>query len=412
MTGDLLAEKIEKLESVFLNILYLKPEERVVSPNMSTLGDLKSVLNQIFNENICVDVSYTLNTDKPFFGIHINPAMSPSDAVVILSTDERVKLNKYQIEFDSKLFDIGLNDSELAALTIHEISSMMDSFEVFDKVRECIDGSVVSSDDIISIRDSVNYAQLIIFAIKDTMYKVSSFMFKSDEDISSNPAIMACDFEEYVISAKNKISSSVSGMGDTMRTPSPAILQWMFVMYKDMKINSKVVADTLTDAKAFTGSKLEIAEIDKCLYAVDRIDGSILLRESADLNTFFTQNNMGSLNEISLFRNLKKNGLRSIEDELYEFTMRVKNCTEANDAYLILRGINSRLSILEDYLDLEDLKDSERKHWTAVSDKYKDLRIQLAKKKFKEPKSYGLFYDYDQLPSDKDNKTSAEISEY
>ena len=27
MTGDLLAEKIEKLESVFLNILYLKPEE-------------------------------------------------------------------------------------------------------------------------------------------------------------------------------------------------------------------------------------------------------------------------------------------------------------------------------------------------------------------------------------------------
>ena len=69
MTGDLLAEKIEKLESVFLNILYLKPEERVVSPNMSTLGDLKSVLNQIFNENICVDVSYTLNTDKPFFGI-------------------------------------------------------------------------------------------------------------------------------------------------------------------------------------------------------------------------------------------------------------------------------------------------------------------------------------------------------
>ena len=305
MTGDLLAEKIEKLESVFLYILYLKPEERVVSPNMSTLGDLKSVLNQIFNENICVDVSYTLNTDKPFFGIHINPAMSPSDAVVILSTDERVKLNKYQVEFDSKLFDIGLNDSELAALTIHEISAMMDSFEVFDKVRECIDGSVVSSDDIISIRDSVNYAQLIIFAIKDTMYKVSSFMFKSDEEIVSNPAIMACDFEEYVISAKNKISSSVSGMGDTMRTPYPAILQWMFVMYKDMKINSKVVADTLTDAKAFTGSKLEIAEIDKCLYAVDRIDGSILLRESADLNTFFTQNNMGSLKEISLIRNLK-----------------------------------------------------------------------------------------------------------
>lgn len=401
MTGDLLAEKIEKLESVFLNILYLKPEERLISPNISNLGDLKAVLNQLFKDNYCVDASFTLNTDKPFFGIHINPIMSPNDAVIILSTDEKVKLNRYQVEFDSKLFDIGMDESELAAITIHEIFSMMDSCEVFDKVRECIDMNVVSNDDIISIRDSVNYAQLIIFAIKDTMYKVSSFMFKDDDDLSTNSAIMAANLEDYIVSAKNKIKTSVSGMGDTMRTPMPSILQWMFVMYKNMKINSSVVADTLKDAKCFTASKLEIAEIDKCLSSVNRIDSSILLGENTDLNRFFEDANLSSLNEISLFKNLKKNGLRSIEDELYEFTMRVKNCTESDDAFLIMRGINSRLSILEDYLDLEELRDSERKHWEAVSDKYKELRYVLSKKKFKE-KQYGLFFDYDQLPSDKD----------
>lgn len=408
MTGDLLAEKIEKMESVFLNILYLKPEERVIAPSMSTLGDLKSVLNQIFKDNNCINVSYTLNTDKPFFGIRINPNMSPSDAVVILSTEEKVKLNRYQIEFDSKLFDIGLDESELAAITIHEIFSMMDSCEVIDKVRECIDGNIVSENDVISIRDSVNYAQLIIFAIKDTMYKLSSFMFKSDDEIASNPGVMASNLEDYIVSAKSKIKTSVSGMSDTMRTPTPSILQWMFVMYKNMKINSKVVKDTLEDAKTFTGSKLEIGEIDKCLTSIDRIESSILLGEGKDLNNFFAENHLTSLNEISLFRNLKKNGLRSIEDELYEFAMKVKNCTEADDAYLIMRGINSRLSILEDYLDLEDLKDSERKHWQAVSDKYKELRYNLSKKKFKE-KQYGLFFDYSQLPSDKDKNDNTDF---
>ena len=60
MTGDLLAEKIEKLESVFLNILYLKPEERVIAPDMNVLGDLKNAINSIFEDNKCINVIYTL----------------------------------------------------------------------------------------------------------------------------------------------------------------------------------------------------------------------------------------------------------------------------------------------------------------------------------------------------------------
>ena len=169
MNIEYLAEKVEKLESVFVNILYLKPEDRVVAPNMSNLADLRTIINSIFDENKCLDVLYTLNTDKQFFGIRINPAMSASDATVILSTDEKVRLVNYQIEFDSKLFDIGLSGDELVAITIYEIASMMDNTEIFDNLRALIDCNVVTNDDVISIRDSVNYAQLIIFAIKDTM---------------------------------------------------------------------------------------------------------------------------------------------------------------------------------------------------------------------------------------------------
>ena len=397
MNIEYLAEKVEKLESVFVNILYLKPEDRVVAPNMSNLADLRTIINSIFDENKCLDVLYTLNTDKQFFGIRINPAMSASDATVILSTDEKVRLVNYQIEFDSKLFDIGLTGEELVAITIYEIASMMDNTEIFDNLRALIDCNVVTNDDVISIRDSVNYAQLIIFAIKDTMYKLSSMIFKDEpEDLLTNPATAATETGESLLSAREKIISSISGLGDTFRTPKPVILEWMFLMYRDMKINSGIISDTLNDAKAFTASRLEIAEIDKTLDAVNRIDSSIIESKNIDLNHFFEKKHLSSLNEISLFKSLKKNGLRGIENELYEYTMRVKNCTDADDAYLVMRGINNRLGVLEDYIYSEQLTDSDRRHWEEVAQAYRDLRVILSKKKL-EGKQYGLFFDYNKL---------------
>ena len=397
MNIEYLAEKVEKLESVFVNILYLKPEDRVVAPNMSNLADLRTIINSIFDENKCLDVLYTLNTDKQFFGIRINPAMSASDATVILSTDEKVRLVNYQIEFDSKLFDIGLSGDELVAITIYEIASMMDNTEIFDNSRALIDCNVVTNDDVISIRDSVNYAQLIIFAIKDTMYKLSSMIFKDEpEDLLTNPATAATETGESLLSAREKIISSISGLGDTFRTPKPVILEWMFLMYRDMKINSGIISDTLNDAKAFTASRLEIAEIDKTLDAVNRIDNSIIESKNIDLNHFFEKKHLSSLNEISLFKSLKKNGLRGIENELYEYTMRVKNCTDADDAYLVMRGINNRLGVLEDYIYSEQLSDSDRRHWEEVAQAYRDLRVVLSKKKL-EGKQYGLFFDYNKL---------------
>lgn len=407
MNGEMLPEKIEKLESVFLNILYSKPDERLVAPNLGILGDIKSALNSLFDDNLCLDVIYTLNTDKPFFGIRINPAMSPSDATVILITEERVKLNKYQLELDSKLFDIGLDESELAAIIVYHVAAMMDSYELFDELRAQIDRTVVSNEDIINIRESVNYSQLVIFALKDTMHKLTSIFYKDDEDeYLLNPVIQACELVSDLATAKEKIGSYIASL-ESFRPGKVVILQWMFIMIRDMTRNSGIIMDTLTDAKSFTASKLEIQEIDKTIYSIDRIDSSIAVSESESINKFFDRKHVSALNEISLFRNLKKSGLRAIEDELYEYTMRVKNCTDADDAYLIMRGINSRISILQDYLDNEDIKESEYRKWESVMYKWMDLRIALSKKKFKD-KNYGLFYDYNQLPSDKDGKNNEE----
>ena len=396
MTAEMLNERVDKLRSVFLNILYMNPEERVVNPSMTILSDLREAINGVINQNVCIDASYTINYDHPFFGIRISPNMSPTDAVVILSTDDEVKLNKYQIEFDSKLFEVGLTADEITALTIYEVSSMMDSSEIFDEIRRAIDFKLITMDDVWKIRDSVNYAQLVIFALKDTMYKLSSIMFKDeDDDILANPAIQACNLTDDIISAKNKILTSTSGLGESMRDKSAVILQWMMTMYKNMETNSVVIVDALKDAKLCTGSKLEMNEIEKAIHAVNRIDMSPVT-ESTTLPKFFEKKNISTVNEMSLFKQLKKNGLRTIEDDLYEYTMKVRNCTNADDAYMILRGINSRLSILEDYIESESLKESEKNHWLRVADEYRNLRIMLSKKKFKE-KSWGVFIDYNAL---------------
>ena len=99
----------------------------------------------------------------------------------------------------------------------------------------------------------------------------------------------------------------------------------------------------------------------------------------------------------SLFKSLKQNGLRSIEDDLYEFKIRLKNAETEEDAIYILRQINTRISILEDYIANTELSESEERRWQSVIDAYRTLRIELSKKKIGYKKSYGVFVDYDKF---------------
>jgi hypothetical protein len=168
------------------------------------------------------------------------------------------------------------------------------------------------------------------------------------------------------------------------------------MIYKDMKHNSTAAKDTLKDARDFTASKLEKFEIEKTILAIDRIGQTIA--EGSRIDKVFEQKGMYSLCEISLFSSLKKNGLRAVEDAYYEYTMRIKNCSTEEDAMYILRGINTRLNILEDYLNnTPDLSDFERKKWTELAYRYRALREELAKKKIWNKNNYGIFINYDEL---------------
>lgn len=390
-------EALDKLEQVFVNILYLRPEEMLCAPNTQHLTDIKKSLNDIFeNKIICTDVLYSLNTDKEYFGIVINPIMTAPDALNILTTNDPVTINKYQLEFDSKIFDMGLNAEELAATVLYEISSMLCNDGIVDEVRALIDLHVLEDDDVIHIRDSANYSQLIIYALKDTYCKVSSMLYKEEaDDLLANNFIKEANLGDALLSAQEKLINNVYGLTDSVRSPKTIILKWMFMVYKDMKHNSTMIKDTLKEAKEFTASLLKKQEIDKTLVAIDRIDTQTVL-ENAVLPKFI-DSKVSKLNEANIFKSLKQSGLRSIEDDYYELAIKAKAAETEDDVLFVLRGINTRLSILEDYIYNTELSEAESKKWNALAMKYRDLRDTLAKSKVLKKKQYGLFFDYSQF---------------
>ena len=406
MNEMLVQENLDNLVNVINQIKHSSTDNEGLIQINSYIADLRAGLNSVFSVfseggYICTDVLFTNNTDKEYFGVVVNPSIDGITAFKIFATGDPVVLTKYQLELDSKLFITELSAEEIASIIIFEISSMLNPGQIAH-VRSLIDIHVLSDDDVLHLRDSVNYNQLIIYAIKDTLYKVSSLLFKeSIDDALADISIQTYELQDALVSAQEKLVNNVYGMMDSVRTSKTVILQWVFMIYQDVKGYAASAIDTLRDAKSFTASKLLNIEIDKTIDAIDKA-GNFIVREDASLNKFFDQKAMYSLNELGLFKSLKLNGLRSIEDDYYELAVQVKAIETESDALYILRSINSRLSILEDYIYNNDLKENEKKHWLAVAKQYRDLRNMILNKKINKRKYSDLFMDYDDFPSDND----------
>ena len=89
--------------------------------------------------------------------------------------------------------------------------------------------------------------------------------------------------------------------------------------------------------------------------------------------------------------------MRAIDDDFYEYAIRAKAAEDELEAMSVLHSINTRLSILDDYIDnTPDISDYDKKKYEKLADKYRSLRDYLAKKKIINKKRYGVFIDYSQ----------------
>ena len=99
------------------------------------------------------------------------------------------------------------------------------------------------------------------------------------------------------------------------------------------------------------------------------------------------------VNEGALHK-FKYNTMKQFDEDYFEIAMRCKNVEEEDDAIYLMRKINTRVSIIDDYINTEKVSPDDFKKWSKLLEKYKDLRDDLLKTTVYKGKHYGVFVNY------------------
>lgn len=348
------------------------------------LNSIKNELNKFFKDSECIEVIYTKNTDKMFFGMCTMAVITPYTTTNILTDDNPIRIEKYYLEIDSKLFELSLSKEELTAIVLHEVGHLVNDSSPIAEVRKAIDQYLAKNKDILALKDSVHYKEILAYAIKDTLRKFTSIFNRSDE-VMADEFVFMCGYGEPLESAFNKILASTSTINKGVSNKL-IVLDWTLRLYKNMKLSRLRAISTLNKTKRFTASVLEKREMEVVIQSLNKIDDIALQEAEMILETVSKKN--------SLFGRIRLNGLRSIEEDVFEYSMRIRNVEEEDDAILIMRQINIRMSILDDYIRNAEEDDDDISRWQKTLDKYDKLRDELSKKTVYFKKNYGLWMDY------------------
>lgn len=372
-------------------------------PSSSMLSELQRELNTFFDKAKCNGVLFTKNTDKLFFGMIVMPIFSNEQTLDIVLNNNSIRVTSYYIELDSKLFDptLSLTAEEITAVLLHEIGHMVLDDMPVKNTRAAIDKYFTQHDKVINIKSSAQYTQILSYAIKDTMIKLTSLRFASDDEVKADIFVTACGYGDQLISAQNKIVSNIAGLTKSVRAPKLVILDWIFHLYTNVKFNRIPAIKTLKDAKITTASSLTKKELDNVITALNRIDTDIITEGAV----------LAEAAKRGLAATIKANGLRGIQNDFYEFQIRAKSANTLNDQLYLMRQINARMALLQDAIYENDMTEAEEKKWRDVLDAYDELRKFVSKKKMSDGRGkMGLWYDYSLL--DDDQKAQTAMSDY
>lgn len=346
----------------------------------SKLTDLKNSLNKFFNDAKCLEVIYTNNTDKMFFGMCVVPKIETNELLYILTEDNPIRIEKYYIEIDSKLLDplLGLTDQEITACLLHEIGHLVNTSAPVDMVRKEIDVYLMDNGETISADSVIKHPTVMKFGVIDSIRKTTS-MFENakDEEILADQFVIECGYGDYLISAFKKIQSKALTLTKDVSNKFTALI-WSFKLYNNINDRRIAANKTLNKIKKTTGST-----------SVKNFADVVI----KDINKADTLNESNKDDPRAKYK-FKYNILRKYEDDYYELALRLKSANIEVDALNLLRDINSRLSVIEEFLESVELQESDRKRFTALYDKYVLLREALSKKNIVKNKHMSLWVEY------------------
>ena len=309
---------------------------------------------------------------------------------ILFDPDSNIKFDHYLLEFDSKLFNGDFTARQLAALLIHDINKL-NTPSLIKEIIFMMDHISLSKGTNIKKEDILNNKEFFLFTIQDTARKLTSAFEYIPSDLSFADDFIRSyglnkDYEDGMFGIKacrNNLKDQLCSTSITMN--------WFIEKHKDLSPEChKDLVNDFRDAVQFAGSKLVRRSINNI------INRLVSFRSPGEYRYYRTITE-ASKKKVSLATQIKQNGLKSLEDDVYEYRMRIKNVDSENEAINIVRQLNNRMGIISDYLENEELTDFERERFYKLYDKYDDLREELSKKAIYNRKMYGLFVDYNAL---------------
>jgi hypothetical protein len=308
----------------------------------------------------------------------------------LFDPDNDVRFHHYLLEFDSKLFNGDFTARQIAALLIHDINKLNNA-NLLKEVMFMMDHISMSKGIHLKSDDLMNNKEFFLFALQDTTRKMTSAFEYISADLSfaddfTRSYGLNKDYEDAMFSVKacrNNLKDQICSVS--------IVMNWFIEKITNLSPwNHKDLINDLRDTMNFTGSKLVRRLLNM---SIDCISTDRCPMERG----YYSALTESAKKKMSLASQIKYSGLKSLEDDVYEYRMRIKNVETENEAIYIVRQINNRMGIISDYLETEELSDMDRERFFKLYDKYDGLREELSKKAIYSRKMYGLFVDYNAL---------------
>ncbi len=354
------------------------------NPSSSNMNTLQRELNSFFKDSNCKGVIYTKNTDKLFFGMCVMPAISTEDVRRILNSDEKYRVEFYYLELDSRLFDplLGLTSQELTAILLHEVGHLVNDATPVDELRKEIDVYLAKENETIPI-ENANYLDIMAYGIKDYMRRVGSLFEKKDDELLADEFVYACGYGKALESAFKRIVKDNKLLNKDVNNKF-LVLRWTLMLYKDIKHKRIAALRVLNKGKALDASSLEKREKETLIRKINTVTPDAVVEAAA----------VEFRAKKGIFSNMRSKGIKALEDELYEFAVRIKTLNTEEDALVMLRQINYRISLIDEYMRVENLSEDEKNRWYNLRDDYANIRNKILDKDLGKTKTYGLWIAY------------------
>lgn len=370
------------------------------SQSPAVLNNIKKELNKFFKDSDCKEVIFTKNTDKLFFGMCTYAYISDYKTKSILTDDGPARIESYSLEIDSKLLEVGFTTRELTAILLHEVGHLVNDTSASDEIRRAVDTHMAEIKSELSLADYEVALPLFTYALQDTYRRITSIFSKRDEELIADQFVYLCGYGDELESAFKKIVRQNRNINSEIN--KFLALNYTLKIYKDIGIHRTGAIKTLNRLNHLTGSKLQKKGIDAAVKGLQNINLNTVRECHVNYEAIIISENGIIINENNgkphgLVEKMQRKGLKGIEEDVYEYSLRIKNVETEEDALLIMRQINARMSVLDDYIAYSDISEKERDRWESVYNKYYKLREDLTNKTIYNKKNYGIWFDYGQL---------------